>query len=261
MSERINGQMDQFRRCLDEAALSEEQYGQLPLRLAAAERRARAAEAFVDRLPQAVLRVDARGRVLYANDLAMLLLRRGDGLAYGAGQRLRAEYADDAAKLQASIARAAQGSGGICLSLRRRSGAAALQVCLTPPGADELPEGAVLLTLHDPAWPAPAPVPALMQMYQLSESEARVAAALAEGHCVQDIADQHKVKVSTVRTQVKNALEKAGVRRQAELVAVVSRLPLLRPPAAASAPAPAVSVVPWRCAPSGAAETVFQPSV
>jgi DNA-binding CsgD family transcriptional regulator len=65
---------------------------------------------------------------------------------------------------------------------------------------------------------------ALRTRFGLTASEAKVALALADGVSPTQMAHASGVHVSTVRTQLKAAMSKVGVNRQAQLVAVVLRL-------------------------------------
>jgi len=64
------------------------------------------------------------------------------------------------------------------------------------------------------------------RLYGLTDAEARVAAALALGETVCQIAVAYGVRISTVRAQVRSIFEKTGVHRQSDLV----RLALTAPP-------------------------------
>ena len=63
----------------------------------------------------------------------------------------------------------------------------------------------------------------LTQLYGLSQAEAIVVGRLASGAALQEIASDRGVSVVTVRNQLKSALAKIGVSRQAELVSLVLR--------------------------------------
>ena len=76
----------------------------------------------------------------------------------------------------------------------------------------------------------------LRQMFQLTEAEARVATAIAQGQSTEMIAQENGTSVETVRSQTKKVMQKTGVHRQGELVAR-----LLSSPAALQLPARADS--------------------
>ncbi len=61
----------------------------------------------------------------------------------------------------------------------------------------------------------------LREMFGFTSAEARLACQLASGYSVAEVAERQGLTTSTVRTHLKRALAKAGVNRQAELVALV----------------------------------------
>lgn len=66
----------------------------------------------------------------------------------------------------------------------------------------------------------------LRSLYALTRAEGEVAAALADGLSIDEIADARGSSPNTVRAQVKQVLAKTGTRRQSEVVALVLRLSL-----------------------------------
>jgi DNA-binding CsgD family transcriptional regulator len=68
-----------------------------------------------------------------------------------------------------------------------------------------------------------APEPDIIQaLFDLTPAEARVAAGIAGGQTLTEIALDAGVSIHTVKTQLKAVFEKAGVSRQAELVALLA---------------------------------------
>jgi DNA-binding CsgD family transcriptional regulator len=64
---------------------------------------------------------------------------------------------------------------------------------------------------------------ALVQsLFDLTPTEARVAGSLAEGLTLDQIAERHKVKLSTIRSQVKAVFAKTGSNRQSQIVALLA---------------------------------------
>lgn len=86
------------------------------------------------------------------------------------------------------------------------------------------PDGAaaVRLLLWDPreTWPD---TELLQQLFGLTPTEARVAAALAMGQNSQELAQDMAVQVNTVQAHIKHLLIKSGARRQAQLVSLILR--------------------------------------
>jgi DNA-binding CsgD family transcriptional regulator len=61
----------------------------------------------------------------------------------------------------------------------------------------------------------------LIQLFGLTRVEARLAARLANGQSVEEIANEFSVSLNTARTHLKSIFNKTGVRRQSELVALL----------------------------------------
>jgi len=76
-----------------------------------------------------------------------------------------------------------------------------------------------------PADPAPVAADMLRQLLNFSKAEAEIAFMLAEGYSIKEIAFARHVSVNTVRTQVREIYQKAGVRRQTELAKILVAAP------------------------------------
>ena len=68
----------------------------------------------------------------------------------------------------------------------------------------------------------------LAALFRLSRAEARLAIGLLKGLSAAECAAQSGVGVATIRSQLHSIFSKTGVRRQAQLVALLSRVPVLR---------------------------------
>ena len=94
------------------------------------------------------------------------------------------------------------------------------------------PRVAALVVVVDPWQASPVNAEQIARSLGLTPAESRVAASLAEGKTVADIARATNRKPESVRQLVKQALSKTWCSRQAELVRVVlstSRLPVPAP--------------------------------
>src|SRR5690606_32693399 len=67
------------------------------------------------------------------------------------------------------------------------------------------------------------------EIYQFTAAEIRIGRYLMKDMTVTEIADHAGTKVSTVRTQVQAMLQKTGLRRQAELVRLLSAIYVVEP--------------------------------
>ena len=85
-----------------------------------------------------------------------------------------------------------------------------------------------ILVITPVALPNAPPAEIIRSLFDLSAAEARVARHLVAGSTVSEIAAADRVSSNTVRTQVRGVLEKTGCRRQAEMVALLGGLAVLR---------------------------------
>lgn len=72
------------------------------------------------------------------------------------------------------------------------------------------------------------PIELMRSLFDLTPSEARVARGLAVGETLEDIAAGGGVAISTVRSQLRQVLEKTGCSRQAEVVSLLANVTLDR---------------------------------
>ena len=67
----------------------------------------------------------------------------------------------------------------------------------------------------------------LAEFFGLSPAERRVAAALLAGKKLREVAADSGVQITTARTQLSSVLRKVSVTRQAELIRVLSHIPVI----------------------------------
>tara|TARA_B100000676_G_scaffold143954_2_gene142447 strand:+ start:169 stop:1368 length:1200 start_codon:yes stop_codon:yes gene_type:complete len=89
-------------------------------------------------------------------------------------------------------------------------------------------EPLAILYLHDPLSEVAIDLDCLMQLFELSEAEARVAADISRGLSPQQIAARHSLSVHTVRTQLKAVFQKTGTNRQSELAKQILTAPITK---------------------------------
>lgn len=85
-----------------------------------------------------------------------------------------------------------------------------------------------LLVVTPVSAPAAPPVELMRSLFDLTVSEARVARGLAVGETLEEIAASGGVAISTVRSQLRQVLEKTGCARQAEVVSLLANVTLDR---------------------------------
>lgn len=191
-------------------------------------------QAALDRLPTAIFVVAGTGAVLAMNQAGHELVRLGHALVLRQG-RLGAKRSEDEARLlgfvrQAANAASSRGAGGG--SLRLFSDAGGGYVALVAPLVAERTVAAgqpAALVLVSDATAAPKTLGrTLVELYGFSQAEARLAVLLAQGRTLKEAADERRVGIETVRSQLRSLLAKSGARRQADLVRLLVRLPEIR---------------------------------
>lgn len=93
------------------------------------------------------------------------------------------------------------------------------------PDLDLLPGVRVAIRISDPERPRALSIQSLRSLFGLTDTEAVVAAKLAQGQAIGAIAVSLGLRESSVRQVVKSLLAKTETHRQAELIALLSRLP------------------------------------
>jgi DNA-binding CsgD family transcriptional regulator len=195
----------------------------------------------LDGLEAGMFLVDSAGRLVHANISGRAML--DDGNVLQANNKLVAHdtKADEALHdvlLAASSGDAAVGDKGISVRMAGRDGNQFVTHVLPLNSGARLVAGAsyaavaavfVQRTGQDHAQSQQA----IAEQYGLTPAEARVLAALMETGGVEDIAASLELSAATVRTHLRHIFEKTGVRRQADLVKLITSQPapiLAKPP-------------------------------
>ena len=175
-----------------------------------------------------VIYLDGRGKIVEANSRAREILRQGDGLSDRDGV-LRACVAADDATLGRLLADALPGRGGQPVSgsmtVERSLLLPRLVVHVNPVAIHRLDFGAraaaALVLIVDPGSRLGIDADLVAAAFRLTRAEGQVAASLAEGSTVREIAAATFRAESTVRWLVRQIHAKLGISRQAELVRLV----------------------------------------
>lgn len=93
---------------------------------------------------------------------------------------------------------------------------------------------AAIFMLMPVSTPTAPPVELIRSLFDLTPAEARVARSLGAGKVVDEIAGESGVSPNTVRVQVRALLEKTGLQRQTDVVALLNRITPVREPSAPS---------------------------
>jgi DNA-binding CsgD family transcriptional regulator len=181
----------------------------------------------LNQLATGVIVTEGDRRVIEMNRAAERILRLADGLTLRNGQLCATRVFEDAT-LARSIA-ACAGKSAMPAKTRmlvgRRSERPAYILTVAPVSPDltlyERPLVMVLVTDPDDLSPSERD---LADLLGLSPAETRVAAALMKGKTLSEIAASSGLQITTLRTQLSSILRKVGVKRQADLVRVLSSI-------------------------------------
>ena len=175
-----------------------------------------------------IIQLDGRGRIVAATDTALNFLRRGDCL-FDRNRSLHARSAPENAVLQQLLVGALppRGEGGVGGSLKVKGSGVVpgLMVHISPVRADKTGfcayRIAALVLLAEPASPLRINPAMLRTALGLTPAESRVAAQLAEGKTVRDIASTMTRSENTIRWHLRRIYDKHGISREVELVLLV----------------------------------------
>jgi len=174
------------------------------------------ASGVLDLLHDAVLVIARDFRLLGVNRSARRLLREGDGLA-ASRRSIVASTPTATIELRLGIERTARGEA------RRlrvpRPGRTPLSLLVEPHPLDPSGAGAAVIFATDPEQGRRSSAPELATRYGFTPAECDVAQRLAAGADLEKIAAELDITLHTVRGHLKHVYSKAGVHRQAELVA------------------------------------------
>jgi DNA-binding CsgD family transcriptional regulator len=184
----------------------------------------------VDQLSVASVVLDERGRVLSTNSVARSLLDQRDGISLNEGQLQIADRQTNTQLqelVRAAIRAQLAGTTGMARALRvcRSSGRAELGLVIRPVPVSEWGEGqsspCIAVFISDPDQQESASQQLLMELFELTPAEARLAIKLARGLSLAQLSEQQNISQHTARAQLKAVFSKTGVSRQAELVRLV----------------------------------------
>jgi len=220
-----SGQLDTIRRLLPHVR----HFVQVRQALAGAEALGASLTGLLDSTRIGAIYLDRRGFVMEVNAPARRLLRQGDGL-FDCDGFLRARLAADDARLQRLLGHAlpdsaGESAAGGSMAIRRAPGRERLVVHVSPLSITRMDLGArrpaALILAVDPASRPRLSAQRVALALGLTPPEGRVAALLAEGRSVPDIAVALGYRQSYVRWLLKQAYRKHGVSGQVALVRLV----------------------------------------
>lgn len=192
----------------------------------------------LEALPQGVFALDRKGMVRFTNDRAARILSANDGIALESGH-LKTASTSDQLRLDRLVADAASpapvpstSSGWIRVA--RRSGRLPYAVFIAPLATSDeefLGGGCrVLVLVHDLSECRAADCDMLVSMFDLTQTEARLAAALSSGHSMESAASLLRIQLTTARSHLKSIFRKTGVGRQQDLIRLLTSMSSMSPP-------------------------------
>jgi DNA-binding CsgD family transcriptional regulator len=189
-------------------------------------------ERALDMLDCALLIVDDEGKVAYRNRVATALLERAHGGLILAEGVLSAKGRELREGLARAIRLACDGlqPSGLCVAQPGALPGRWLRLVVAPiyfgASAGGASRAAIwVLNTEAPALPSEELLGAL---FGLSRAEARLARCVLLGRSTAECARHAGVGIATIRTQLHSIFTKTGVTRQAQLVALLSRVPVLQ---------------------------------
>ena len=184
--------------------------------------------ALLDNARIGVLHLDRRGRIIAVNDRARGILRHGKGLSDRDGV-LGAHQPADRLRLERLLAVALPTSGGAAVSgsmvLGRPSGLPPLVVHVKPVGVPQPDYGArhvaALVLIVETGGGGRIDPDLVARTLDLTPGESQVAAWLAEGKTVRDVAQATGLTEATVYWRLRQIYQKKSISRQVDLVRLV----------------------------------------
>jgi len=181
-----------------------------------------------ERLSAGVAALDAGGRSLFVNRAARAMASANDGFAIDRAGR---PFAVDSAAnrhLSSLVDDIGKGGAGGIVRVPRIAGGRPYVIVVAPNVAEETsavaapaPRG-VLFVIHDPMQRKPAPAETIKRIFGLPGATSRLVAALMVEEDLQAFAERSGITMNTVHYHMKSAFQRLEVRRQSELVRLVT---------------------------------------
>jgi DNA-binding CsgD family transcriptional regulator len=201
--------------------------------LGVTQQRLAGAQAMSDASSTATFLLTRQGYVVHSNARADALVSNGsalsvlNGVLVATDRRSREALRTMLLESSSSSFKPATANLTHALSLPRDDGQKSLQLLASPvPHSHRCRSGAdILLLVTDPERSSTFPDTVLHALYRLTPAETEVANGLLMGYSLGEIASLRRVKLGTLRTQMKSLLSKTGTSRQSELMRLLMTLP------------------------------------
>lgn len=175
-----------------------------------------------DAIGLAAITVQSDGHILQTNRAGDIVLRRGDGLT-AKKSVLGCAQPEDTKRILDTVEAAIRTGLPGAMVLNRAASDRPYYITV----AAHTKAGTALVVFSDPDIRDLSLAERLRALFGLTAAEVETAIAVSEGNSLQDIAAKRLVRGSTVRSQMRSITAKMHCRRQAEVAAIIARLPPL----------------------------------
>jgi DNA-binding CsgD family transcriptional regulator len=207
-------------------------------KLAQAENMANATVDILNSSPRGVLALSTDGKIQFANTLAQRVLMAKDGIS-SSEEKLLLKDPESHAVLDDFIATAKllnlgqladrSLNGSRSLAIKRNSGLASYQLMLNavPLSSWKIEtspsDRMIIVYLHDPDFNIQPTEEDLINYFDLTKAQAKVAARLYSNDNLVGVAAQLKISVNTARSHLRAIYTKTGAKNQMELTSLLTR--------------------------------------
>lgn len=184
----------------------------------------------ISRRSIAIFTLDRHGNILQSNTTAEQYLKEADGF-HQTQKRIKLNNSGQNEQFIQFLNQALEAIRKgervpiNALAVTRDSGKAPYQLMIKPMPVESTDESDITpyltLLIQDPEKNLEISVRTLMNLYQLTMSEATIAILLAEGHNTDEVANELNIKKNTVRAHLRSMFVKMGVTQQSMLVTLV----------------------------------------
>lgn len=208
-----------------------ERIGRLHAEMLRLRRDAALREGMLNKLGYPLLLIDKHGRIRFSNQAANHWQADNDAFCFRSG-RLTGRSKDSQAVLDQLLQRSLSRCHYSIRGFPCRDGGRPSQIIVVPltdtmetTGAS--PCALFLVTIGDLQSNGSLTIENVRALFGFTGAEARVTIGLAEGKTLEEIAQAGSVSINTVRSQLRQAMEKTGTCRQTELIRTITALPRL----------------------------------
>jgi DNA-binding CsgD family transcriptional regulator len=182
-----------------------------------------------------VVIVSDNRRVIFLNYMAQELVNQGSGLAVRSGVLMATDplttvrLSDRIERATRSTMGCRRSATGNAIRVMRNEGSPLMALVVPLPRLEAGPpphEPAAMLLISDPDRQHKPIGQHLIDWFGLSQAEATLAVQLADGVRLESLAEQRRVRISTLRSQLSAILSKTGTTRQPELIRLLHQLPI-----------------------------------